>query len=176
MIAVFPEPPASVADALRCLQILRSGDTTRIQELGLDQERLARPWEPATCEPGLRRAMWEWCDSVVAWLNSDYQWRPAGMIPPCWPQHPHLTHELPVLACLRWAAEDATVAEPLEDWHRITLPAFLERMTQRLDNTKCLTTGVHQDWPGRAKYAAYTTTEAVEQRQALFHPDTTTHS
>ena len=172
MIAVFPEPPARVLQAMHNLAIVQSGDTTKIQQLGLDLDRLPRPWEAATCDRRLRRQLWEWCESVVAWINSDYMWRATSMIPACWPQHPQLTHELPVLACLRWAAEETTRPEPLEEWHRVTLPAFLDRLTQRLDKSTCLTTGKHEDWPGRARYQAYSSASAVEQRQAHFHADT----
>ena len=173
MITRFPEPPPRVTQALHHLQIVRAGDADRITALGLDLEPLPRPWEPATCDRRLRRQIWEWCDSVVAWINSDYVWRPTATIPACWPQHPHLTHELPLLASLRWHAEDAITPGPLEEWHRIILPSFLDRMTQRLEQSSCLTTGVHQDWPARTRNQSDSTAAAVQTRQHLFHADTT---
>ena len=61
---------------------------------------LPRPWDPPTCtKPALRRELWKWLDEVVIWFNHEYVWdHNAGMIPACWPQHPHLVHEIAVLA------------------------------------------------------------------------------
>jgi hypothetical protein len=37
------------------------------------------------------------------------------MIPACWPRHPHIGRELPVLAVLRWTAENAAGPELVEE-------------------------------------------------------------
>ena len=105
-------------------QVLRRGDADEISAEG-DLTNLPNPWAPATCDDDLRGAIWEWCDAVAEWVNHEYAWRPAQLIPPCWPHHPHIAHELPVLAVLRLAAESSTGPELLEEWHRHTLPGVL---------------------------------------------------
>ena len=63
---------------------------------------LTRPWEPATCRTAqLRQQLWLWLDAVVEWLVTEYVWEAADTIPACWPQHPHLVHEIAVLHRLR---------------------------------------------------------------------------
>jgi hypothetical protein len=60
-----------------------------------------RPWEPASCRPPqLRKQLWLWLEAVVAWLVTECVWEVADAIPACWPQHPHLVHEISVLADL----------------------------------------------------------------------------
>ena len=54
---------------------------------------------PASCDDELRIHLWRWSDQVAAWIDRDCVWRPTGMIPGCWPRHPHLANELPALAC-----------------------------------------------------------------------------
>ena len=50
----------------------------------------------------------------------------------CWPWHPHVVHDLAVLASTRYLARYAVSPAHLEDWHRVRLPAFLDRLSQRL--------------------------------------------
>jgi hypothetical protein len=69
------------------------------------------------------------------------------MIPVCWPQHPHLVHEIAVLADQRRRAGHALTSDALEEWHRYNLPAFTERMKSRLRN-HC--EDGHQPWPAKA--------------------------
>jgi hypothetical protein len=101
----------------------------------------------------LSAAIWSWCDDVVAWINHEYAWRPAQMIPGCWRSHPHIARELPVLAVLRWTAENAAGPELVEEWNRYALPLFCDRMAQRLGESTCRT-GKHQDWPAQSRYIA----------------------
>jgi hypothetical protein len=54
--------------------------------------------------------------------------------PFCWPQHPHVVHEIAVLADQRHRAGRAPTGEALEEWHRYSLPDFTERMRTRLRN------------------------------------------
>ena len=169
MVTAFPAPPAQVRHALNTLAILRSGDAAAIAKLG-DIEELPRPWDPASCPPGLRQQLWLWCDDVAGWLNSEYSWRPLNLIPACWPSHPHLAQELPVLACLRAQAQDALGPELLEDWHRQVLPHFWERLATRLGESTCRT-GSHQDWPAASRYDTYTSADAVTHRLELFGLD-----
>lgn len=191
MLTDFPEPPAVIRKALAQLAELRrraAGPTTddppkagppkagqanggQPGKPAADLAGLPRPWNPASCPAGLREAVWGWCDDVAGWLNADYCWRPAQLIPACWPHHPHLARELPVLALQRWQAELAADPDPLEQWHRLTFPAFCERMAARLGDSSCRT-GRHLDWPARARHAAYTGPAAVEDRQTAIYTDT----
>ena len=91
--------------------------------------------------------------------------RPAG------PQHPHIAHELPVLADQRYTAGQAFHSGALEEWHRYTLPLFLERMTARLGN-RCVTR--HEEWPAAPRYRAFTSPQAISDRSARFDADTAT--
>jgi hypothetical protein len=62
--------------------------------------------------------VWSWLEAVVTWLNHEYVWDVADVIPPCWPQHPHLVDEIAVLADQRRRAGQAHTSDPLEDWQR----------------------------------------------------------
>jgi len=110
---------------------------------------LLRPWEPASCRtPQLRQQRWCWLEAVVDWLVTEYTWEVGDMIPACWPQHPHLVHEIAVLADQRRRAGHALTSDALEEWHRHNLPAFTERMKSR-----CGTTAKTATKPGRRKAA-----------------------
>jgi hypothetical protein len=91
--------------------------------------------------------------NMVTWLNREYVWDVADVIPPCWPQHPHLVHELAVLADQRHRAGQALTSEALEEWHRYSVPSFTERMRTRLRN-HCQED--HQSWPARGRYIRHT--------------------
>lgn len=166
----FPTPPGSVLRALELLEVVRRDDADEMAEYG-DLTDLPRPWDPATCPPGLRAAVWSWCDAVTEWINHEYAWRPTQMIPPCWPHHAHIAHELPALAIQRWDAGQSTRPDALEDWHRYTLPMFYERMFTRLGESTCRA-GKHTDWPAESRIVAYNSAAAVEDRQTVIHLDT----
>lgn len=168
----FPAPPPAVAEALTDLAGVRVGDNDTIAELGGPEAvySLPRPWDPATCPPTLREQVWEWVEEVAAWVNHEYAWRSTTLIPPCWPQHPHLARELPVLACLRHAAAEAFSPDLLEDWHRYTLPTFFERAGARLGDGGCR--GGHTDWPGAGRYDHFIGEDAVTARLEAFYADT----
>lgn len=166
----FPHPPGSVLKALEQLQVLRRGDPDEIAQAG-DLSDLPRPWEVATCPNDLREAVWGWCDSVAAWLNHEFAWRPAQMIPPCWPHHAHIARELAVLAFLRFSAEESMSPEPMEEWHRYSFPLFCDRMLTRLGESTCRT-GRHIDWPAESRFATFTGADATEDRQTVIHTDT----
>jgi len=166
----FPAPPVAVQQALALLDLVEGGDPAVLDELG-DIADLPRPWLPGTCPPILRRQLWSWCDAVVTWINHDYAWRPASMIPACWPEHPHLAQELPALACLRAAAERAVTPDLLEDWHRYALPTFLDRALSRLGESSCRT-GKHTLWPAAARFDADISDQARRQRLTAFAVDT----
>jgi hypothetical protein len=152
----FPAPGPGIRLTLNRLAILHRGDPREMHAAG-DLTNLPHPWEPDSCPDELRDAVWSWCSAVGGWINTQYAWRPTQMIPPCWPLHPHIARELPTLAVLRWEADVATSPDLLEEWHRYTLPLFLDRMAGRLGESTCRTAGKHQDWPAAGRVAAFTT-------------------
>jgi hypothetical protein len=90
-------------------------------------------------------------DAVVDWLVSEYVWEAADTIPACWPQHPHLVHEIAVLADQRRRAGYAFTSDALEGTRR-SLPGFTERMKSRLRN-HC--EDGHQPWPAKGRCTRY---------------------
>lgn len=98
MVGAFPAPGEAVRLTYRELHIAVNGSEEQKKALG-NHALLPRPWEPASClDPNLRHGLWEWLEDVVIWLNHDYSWDVAGLIPSCWPLHPHLVHEVAVLS------------------------------------------------------------------------------
>ncbi|WP_199589428.1 hypothetical protein [Blastococcus sp. TF02A-26] len=160
----FPPPPREIR---RALEQLRQAEEAGLESAGL--RLLDRPWDPATCSAQVRTRLWPWLDDVAAWLNHSYAWQTTQAIPSCWPAHPHLVHELAVLACLRATAGDAAAPHALEEWHRYALPAFHVRLAERL-GIGC-PPGRHTDWPARSWAAEYTSPQATAARHALFDGD-----
>ena len=160
----FPTPPPEVR---RALDHLRGADDIGLDPAGLTE--LHRPWDPAACPPGLRADLWPWLDDVAAWLNHTYAWQTAFAVPSCWPAHPHLVHELALLACLRVTATEAPTPHALEEWHRYALLGFTGRMGERL-GIGC-PPGRHTDWPARSWATEYDSSAAREARRALFGGD-----
>lgn len=163
----FPEPGRLVEAAYRALDKAENGtpEQRRAHQL---LGPLERPWDPPTCSPALRAQVWTWLDAVAAWVNHEYTWGVDRLIPPCWPAHPHIAHELAVLADLRRTAGRDTTTATLEYWHRDALPLFLERMHQRLTGS-CVTG--HQEWAAAARYRAFTNETAARERAAWFAHD-----
>jgi len=64
-------------------------------------------------------AAWERVDDitedVVTWLNREYVWDVGAVIPGCWPQHPHLVHEIAVLADQRRRAGASLTSDTIEE-------------------------------------------------------------
>ena len=142
----FPAPGSRVQKAYHDLWEAQNGSEERKKKLG-NPANLPRPWDPTTClERGLRWELWLWLDQVVEWINSEYVWEASGgaCIPDCWPMHPHLVHELAVVADQRRRAGHAPNSDILENWHRYVLPGFIDRMRQRLKQS-C--DDDHQPWP-----------------------------
>lgn len=166
LLVAFPAPPREVQYALDSLTA--SANWTEAQRASMDPRSLDRPWDPSGCQPGLRAALWPWLDQVAAWVNHEYAWQSARVIPACWPRHPHLVHELAVLACLRAAACDATGPHALEEWHRYALPGFSERIADRIGPVAC-PPGRHTDWPASSRYLEFTA--AADHRNQLFEAD-----
>jgi hypothetical protein len=134
-----------------------------------DLANLQRPWDPATCQTlQLRREVWSWLEAVVTWLNHEHVWDVADVIPPCWPQHPHLVHEIAVLADQRYRAGQALSSDPLEEWHRHSLPEFTERMRTRLRN-HCQED--HQSWPAKGRYSRHVGEATRRRRMDVYAGD-----
>lgn len=136
IVRPFPAPGPLTRVAIEQLHSaqmrVNAGEMLTTEELR-ELSEMPRPWDPATCSGHLRRELWGWLDYVARWVNEQHLWalnRPG--VPECWPAHPHLAHDLAVLACLRFLAGIGLVPAQVEEWHRFTLPAFLERLRDRL--------------------------------------------
>ena len=168
LVQPFPAPGKLVALAYRELDRAAAGSPEQIRALG-DARLLPRPWEPATCRTAqLRQQLWLWLDAVVAWLVTEYVWEATDTIPACWPQHPHLVHEIAVLADQRRRAGHAFTSDALEEWHRYSLPAFTERMKTRLRN-HC--EDGHQAWPAKGRHTRYTAETSRRTREDHYAAD-----
>lgn len=170
MVLPFPRPGRRVECAYAELDFAAGTGTLLQQEALGDPRLLGRPWDPASCvDPDLRAELWEWLDQVVIWLNREYVWDAEAMIPSCWPRHPHLVHEIAVLADLRRGAGLALTGDPLEEWHRYALPAFIDRMRGRL-REHCQD-GAHQPWPALGRDTRHRSDRTRQVRLATYRAD-----
>ena len=168
MILAFPVPGALVRLAYLELHTAINGTEQQQKDLG-NHALLPRPWEPATClHPGLRRDLWQWLEQVVIWLNHEYTWEVAGLVPRCWPMHPHLVHEIAVLADQRRRSGLAKTSDALEEWHRYSLPAFVDRMRNRF-GAHC--DDEHQRWPGLPRHNEHIADTNTGQRANAYTRD-----
>jgi hypothetical protein len=107
---------------------------------------------------------------VAIWINTQHLWgldQPG--IPQCWPWHPHLVHDLAVVASVRYLAQTALTPTALEDWHRHTLPDFLTRIAVRLDEG--CSTGHHTSRPREGRDRDHREQLAAESRSQRFEQD-----
>lgn len=168
LILAFPAEGPVVRLAYRELHLAAIGSPEQKQAIG-NPDHLPRPWEPATCTAAaLRRQLWDWLDAVVIWLNHEYAWDVAAMIPTCWPAHPHLVHEVALLADQRRRAGLVLTSAALEEWHRYSLPCFLDRMRGRL-RSHC--DDGHQEWPGRSRHTQHTSARDAAFRDGRYACD-----
>ena len=164
----FPRPGRLVDHAYWELNIAANGTPEQVKALG-DLRSLPRPWDPPTCtHPDLRLEVWVWLDDVVTWINHEHIWDTEAFIPTCWPDHPHLVHDLAVLADQRRRAGMAQTSDALEDWHRYALPAFLDRMKDRL---KSHCENGHQPWPSTSRHAPHSSDPHRRERISAFKND-----
>ncbi|MCM3556669.1 hypothetical protein M3697_16405 [Janibacter melonis] len=171
LILPFPTPGKGLQLAYRELHLAQYGTDEQKEALG-DITTLPRPWAPETVtQPRLRHELWTWLEGVVTWLNHEYTWDVAGIVPTCWPKHPHLVHEIAVLADQRRRARLALTSDALEEWHRYVLPAFVDRMKLRL-RSHC--EDRHQDWPGRARHTRHAGKDERTSRERLYLRDEAT--
>lgn len=168
MVWPFPKPGRRVQLAQRELYLAAHGTQAQKDALG-DPTNLPRPWDPSTCtDLELRTQLWAWLEKVVIWLNHEYTWDVTGLIPGCWPQHPHLVNEIAVLADQRRRAGLAATSDPLEEWHRYTLPSFLDRLRGRLrDHCE----EGHQPWPARGRHTRHTSEAQHDLRHHTYAAD-----
>ena len=151
LVMAFPMPTTDeLSKAYLELHQAAHGEAESKRRLG-NPANLPRPWDPPTCTTRrLRAELWSWLDNVVTWLNHEYVWDPAaGLIPACWPLHPHLVHEIAVLADQRRRAGLDLTSGSIEEWHRYCLPAFYERFKARLHNG-C--DERHSPWPAQPRH------------------------
>jgi hypothetical protein len=171
MVHPFPTPGSRVQLAYRELNIAINGTKEQQQRLGrIDQ--LPRPWIPGSCQdPDLRRELWQWLEDVVAWLNREYTWAVEGMIPTCWPSHPHLVNEIAVVADQRRRSGLALTSDAIEEWHRYCLPYFADRLRHRL---KSHCDDDHTNWPGRPRHHQHISEPDREDRANTYTDDVAT--
>jgi hypothetical protein len=166
----FPVPSGNeLRKAYNELYLAVNGDEDTKKRIG-NPRLLPRPWDPPSClKPALRRELWQWLEEVVIWFNHEYVWdHNTGMIPDCWPQHPHLVHEIAVLADQRRRAGIDPTSSALEEWHRFGVPGFLERLKSRTKNS-C--DEHHANWPAQGRHTRHTSRAATAERASLFDTD-----
>lgn len=167
----FPTPGPGITNAYRELDLALNGSDKDRAALG-NLNDLPRPWNPGTItHPRLREQLWDWLEQVTDWINTEHVWDPATLIPPCWPAHPHLVHEIAVLTDLRYKAGLALVSDSLEEWHRYALPAFLDRLRGRV-GTMCAER--HKEWPARSAHTRYRTHQ--DWRTHTYRQDLDSHA
>lgn len=166
----FPSPGLLIVHAYSELDIALNGDDAQRKAIG-HPSKLPRPWDPGSIEdPPMRAELWEWLEAVVEWVNTEHVWDPSYLVPPCWPAHPHLVHEIAVLADQRQKAGQAIASDALEEWHRYALPAFFDRRKTRL-RTAC--DSRHHDWPARPAHVRFQ--DANEHRARHYTGDVDHH-
>lgn len=169
LVLAFPRPGRLVEHAYAELDLAMEGTPAQRRALG-DVSLLPRPWNPSSCvNADLRAQVWTWLEQVVAWLNHEYVWAGDTMVPACWPRHPHLVQEIAALADQRRHAERALTGDATEEWHRYALPAFLDRMRQRLGPHGCA--AGHDPWPAAGGFTRWSNAEA--DRSTWFDADVT---
>lgn len=162
MVRAFPTPGPQIKQLYRELNLALNGTAEQQKALG-PVEELPRPWIPATVTRTAQRSeLWAWIDAFVVWLNEQYAFDPSDLVPGCWPEHPHLVHELAAIADLRWRAELDLTPTSLEEWHRYGLPAFLDRMRRRVD-AHCENS--HPDRPPSGRTLARHSAKPCSQRR-----------
>jgi hypothetical protein len=168
----FPHPGRQLEQAYRELNLAINGTAEQRKALG-SLKMLPRPWDPdSLTRAPMRRELWDWLEAFTIWLNTEYAWDVVGVVPNCWPQHPHLVRELAVLADQRRWAALAFGSDALEEWHRYALPAFVERMRQRVKN-HC--EDGHQQWPAKGRHSRHVGDSATAARAQAFDQDVAAH-
>lgn len=161
-IRQFPLPPTSLIELgemrKRMAKLLDGGagwDDILSEIAPYDApDNVPAPWDPATLEDDMLEDWWRWADVVVAWINAQACWSAATFIPDCWPQHPHIVHEIGTLAWARYTVRTDDTAVRLSEWQKYDLPMFFDRLHRHLAHTSCLSSG-HTKYPLALKMAAF---------------------
>ncbi|WP_375426497.1 hypothetical protein [uncultured Friedmanniella sp.] len=169
LVRAFPPVGPLMWEAYEDLRhVEQSNDLALTHHLG-SVDDLPRPWLPATCASvDLREEVWEWLDAVVDWLNTEFVWLGEDEIPACWPLHPHLVHELGVIADQRRRATLTLTSDLLEEWHRYCLPAFFDRLRTRTRGS--CETG-HTGPPAAARTTRYRSASEHARRAGWYRAD-----
>lgn len=171
-VTKFPEPEGMIASAYWALETSAQAKTPQLAAGLGDHRDLPRPWIPSSCtDPTTRKDLWDWLERVVVWLNHEYTWDTAAMIPACWSHHPHIINDLAVLADRRHMAGQARTGQAMEEWERQTLPGFISRMQTRL-RQQCAN-GQHKPWPGSPREQTYLAEETARHRADRLAQDLT---
>lgn len=88
--------------------------------------------------------------------------------PQLWALHPHLVHEIAVLAdqCRRVGL--AMTSDAFEEWHRYCLTAFTDRMRNRL-RAHC--SDEHKSWPAKPRHNEHLADASRQRRENTFAHD-----
>lgn len=161
-LQAFPRPP----DSLCALGALRKDLETALSQ-GADWDAIAQliapykdphdvpqPWDGTTLDQATATDWWQWLDLVVTWINHQHCWHTQTYIPSCWPEHPHIVHDLAVVAWVRYETTMESSPQRLSEWHKYDLPMFFQRLNHHLQATSCLTT-THTPNPLRHKMENY---------------------
>lgn len=169
MVQSFPSPGKLVKAAMEALVSAAKALADGASDLRI--EALPRPWDPATCQDAaLRAELWAWLDEVACWINTQMLWNLTHPgIPECWPAHPHLVHELAVVACARHYTTYADSPMPLDAWHTNCLPGFLHRLDER--HGGACQPGKHVPRPRADRDGKHGDFQAVRTRRQRFHDD-----
>ncbi|RMB57851.1 hypothetical protein [Tessaracoccus antarcticus] len=147
----FPEATPRMAKVYQQLHMLAIGGRAADEIFGAG-EIIPRPWDLTSIhDPDLRFDTWKWLEAFVYWFNTQHTWYSQDQIPPCWPEHPHLVRDISTLADQRRTAGDAPTSTLLDEWHRYTIPNFLERThtaRQGCENS-------HTPWPGQPAHTRH---------------------
>jgi hypothetical protein len=169
MVDPFPEPGSRIRAAMEALQMAavdKPEDEAALRKLA----KMPRPWDPGSCTGVVRGELWAWLEQVAIWVNTQHLWnvtRPG--LPECWPAHPHLVHDLAVLACGRYFAAYAVTPAALEEWNRYALPMFLDRVRDRLGDA--CQPGRHQPRPRLERDQAHVADAIRHGREERFGDD-----
>ncbi|RMB57243.1 hypothetical protein EAX62_16000 [Tessaracoccus antarcticus] len=166
----FPDVTPRMAKVYEQLHKLAIGGHSADEVHG-DGEIIPRLWDITSIhDPQLRSETWKWLESFVYWFNTQQTWYSHDQIPPCWPQHPHLVRDIATLADQRRTAGEAPTSTALDEWHRYTIPNFLERTRtarQGCDND-------HVPWPGKPAHTRHITETNTTRRHSIIDADIAT--
>lgn len=169
MVTPFPLPGRRLSAALDQLHLATLNPPESEEDL-LQIANLPRPWDPGTCTGPVRQELWEWLDEVASWINEEHLWsvHKSG-IPECWPDHPHIVHDLALLACNRLDAAYKVTPAALEEWTRYALPSFLDRLRDRAGDG--CAPGRHQPAPRAERDRQFSSVRVRDGRLERFKDD-----